>query len=57
MNNKSLGAIEVRPHGLFYDYKCKYTPGMTDYIMPAEISKEKYEEVLDLAQKCHVVVG
>jgi D-alanine-D-alanine ligase len=57
MNNKSLGAIEVRPKGLFYDYKCKYTPGMTDYIMPAEISAEKYEEVLDLAQKCHEIVG
>ncbi|MBM5782639.1 MAG: D-alanine--D-alanine ligase [Pelagibacterales bacterium] len=53
MDNKSLGAIEIRPHGLFYDYKCKYTPGMTDYIMPAEISDEKYNEVLALAEKCH----
>lgn len=57
MDNKALGAIEVRPHGLFYDYKCKYTPGMTDYIMPAEISKEKYAEVLELAERCHKVVG
>lgn len=57
MDNKALGAIEVRPHGLFYDYKCKYTPGMTDYIMPAEISKEKYAEILDLAARCHKVVG
>lgn len=57
MDNKALGAIEVRPHGLFYDYKCKYTAGMTDYIMPAEISEEKYREVLDLAERCHKVVG
>jgi len=57
MDGKALGAIEVRPHGLFYDYKCKYTAGMTDYIMPAEISDEKYAEILDLAQKCHQVVG
>ena len=57
MDNKALGAIEVRPHGLFYDYKCKYTAGMTDYIMPAEISVEKYAEVLDLAERCHKVVG
>ena len=57
MDNKALGAIEVRPHGLFYDYKCKYTAGMTDYIMPAEISAEKYAEVLDLAERCHKVVG
>lgn len=57
MDGKALGAIEVRPHGLFYDYKCKYTAGMTDYIMPAEISAEKYAEVLDLAERCHAVVG
>lgn len=57
MDNKALGAIEVRPKHLFYDYECKYTPGMTDYIMPAEIAKEKYDEVLGLALKCHIAVG
>lgn len=57
MDSKALGAIEIRPHGLFYDYKCKYTSGMTDYVMPAEISAEKYAEVLDLAERCHQVVG
>lgn len=57
MDNKALGAIEVRPKHLFYDYECKYTPGMTDYVMPAEISKEKYDEVLKLALKCHKAVG
>lgn len=57
MDGKALGAIEVRPHHLFYDYECKYTSGMTDYIMPAEISAEKYSEVLKLAEKCHHVAG
>lgn len=57
MDGKALGAIEVRPKKLFYDYECKYTAGMTDYIMPAEISKEKYDEVLKLAEKCHEAVG
>lgn len=53
MDGKALGAIEVRPKGLFYDYECKYTPGMTDYVMPAEISVEKYAEVMQLAQKAY----
>lgn len=57
MDNRALGAIEVRPKHLFYDYQCKYTKGMTDYIMPAEITKDKYEEVLDLALRCHKVTG
>ncbi len=57
MNNKALGAIEIRPKGLFYDYTCKYTAGMTEYVMPAEVSAEKYAEIMDLAERCHKVVG
>ncbi|MCE3254854.1 MAG: D-alanine--D-alanine ligase [Rickettsiaceae bacterium] len=57
MDNKALGAIEVRPKKLFYDYECKYTAGMTDYIMPAEVSSDKYEEILDLALRCHKIIG
>lgn len=57
MNGKALGAIEVRPHGLFYDYNCKYTKGMTDYIMPAPINEQKYLEILQLAEKCYNAVG
>ena len=57
IDGKAIGAIEVRPHGLFYDYKCKYTSGQTDYVMPAEISKSQYDEVLSLAEKCFVAIG
>ena len=57
MDNKALGAIEVRPKNLFYDYQCKYTAGMTDYVMPAEISSEKYQEVLDLSLRCYKILG
>lgn len=57
MNNRALGAIEVRPKKLFYDYECKYTPGMTEYIMPAEISAEKYSQLLLIAEKIHIGIG
>lgn len=53
INDEAIGVLEVRPKKLFYDYECKYTPGMTDYIMPAEISPEKYQEALATAQKIH----
>jgi D-alanine-D-alanine ligase len=53
MDNKALGIVEVRPKKLFYDYECKYTAGMTDYIVPAEISGQKYQEAMDIALKCH----
>lgn len=36
----ALPVLEIKPkHGL-YDYECKYTSGMSDYIVPAELPKE-----------------
>ena len=32
-----LGAVEIRPSNGFYDYKAKYTKGLTSYICPPEI--------------------
>jgi len=53
IDEKAVGAIEIRPKKSFYDYECKYTSGMSEYIMPAEIEANKYQEVLGLALKCH----
>lgn len=57
MDGKALGAIEINPHGLFYDYKCKYTSGMSDYVMPAKINSERYNEALKLGEICYKAVG
>ncbi len=55
VDNKALGVIQVVPkNSLFYDYKSKYTSGMTDYIVP-KISDTKTKELLDLALKCHKI--
>ena len=54
INGKSLGAIELVPKRLFYDYKAKYTKkAKTKHIMPARLNKNKYQEVLKIAQKTH----
>jgi len=54
INGKSLGAIELKPKRKFYDYKAKYSKSArTQHLMPANLSKEKYEEVLGLAKKAH----
>ena len=58
LNNISLGAIELKPKRKFYDYKAKYTKkAKTKHIMPARISKNKYQEVLRIAKKAHRIVG
>tara|TARA_B100001564_G_C20554286_1_gene630629 strand:+ start:114 stop:1061 length:948 start_codon:yes stop_codon:yes gene_type:complete len=54
MNGKALGAIELRPRRKFYDYKAKYTKSArTKHIMPANLNKKKYREILRLAEKAH----
>ena len=52
INGDPLGAIELIPKRLFYDYKAKYTKkAKTKHIMPARLSKKKYNEVLNIAKK------
>ena len=57
MGNKALGAIELAPSREFYDYKAKYSSkAKTKHIMPASLSKKKYNEVLLIARKAHKVL-
>ena len=54
INGNSLGAIELIPKRLFYDYKAKYTKkAKTKHLMPARLSRKKYKEILSIAKKAH----
>jgi D-alanine-D-alanine ligase and related ATP-grasp enzymes len=58
MGNKPLGAIELVPKRKFYDYKAKYSSkAKTKHIMPAPLTKKKYQEVLRIAKKAHKALG
>ena len=58
MNNKALGAIELRPKRKFYDYYAKYSSkAKTKHIMPAPLEQKKYKEVLSIAKKAHISLG
>lgn len=37
--------LELRPKNEWYDYEAKYTKGMTEFILPAELSDKMTEEV------------
>lgn len=57
MNNKALGAIELKPKRYFYDYKAKYTKSAkTIHIMPALVKKFDYKKVLKISEKTHRVL-
>ena len=57
LGKRALPVIELKPKRKFYDYRAKYTPGMTEYLVPAPIPlawKRRFQEV---AVKVHEVLG
>ena len=58
INGKPIGAIELIPKRMFYDYKAKYTKkAKTKHVMPARLNKKKYNEVLKIAKKTHAALN
>jgi len=58
MGHKKLGAIELKPKRKFYDYRAKYdVKAKTEHIIPVELSKNKLDEVMNMAFKAHKVIG
>ena len=58
MGDKKLGAIELKPRRKFYDYRAKYdTKAKTQHIIPVNLSKSKLDQLMNLAQKAHKIIG
>ena len=49
--------LELRPKNEWYDYEAKYTKGMTEFILPAELSEEMTEKVKYNAVKAFQICG
>lgn len=45
--------LELRPKNEWYDYEAKYTKGMTEFILPAELSQDMTKKIKELAVKAH----
>lgn len=45
LGNEALPIIEIKPKHELYDYECKYTKGMTQYICPAELDAKITEKI------------
>jgi D-alanine-D-alanine ligase len=45
LGQQVLPVLEIKPKSGFYDYQSKYTSGMTDYIVPAEIPPKVAEHL------------
>ncbi len=52
-----LGGVEVRPSLEFYSYQAKYTPGLTEYILPPAVDNAIYEKLKIAGLQAHQALG
>ncbi len=52
-----LPILELIPKNRFYDFEAKYTPGMTEFVLPARLNSETQKKVNDYAKKAFHVLG
>ena len=57
LGNRALPVIELKPKRTFYDYKAKYTKGMTEYRVPAPVSAAVRRRLQRVALKAHRALG
>ncbi|MGX6591230.1 D-alanine--D-alanine ligase family protein [Cetobacterium ceti] len=57
LNGEPLGVLKIKPKSGLYDYKSKYTAGMTVYEYPAQIDEKVYEKVMEAAKAVHQELG
>ena len=49
LNNEPLPIIKIVPKSGFYDYESKYTPGQTEYLLPAPLEAVLYNRLQDVS--------
>jgi len=57
LNNRILGAVEVRPKLEFYSYEAKYTAGLTEYILPPEVHPDILRNAEEAALSAHTALN
>jgi len=57
INDKILPVLEIIPKHELYDYECKYTDGMTQYIVPADLPTTLVEELNDQTKLAFDSIG
>src|SRR5215207_3828648 len=54
---RAMGLVEIRPREGAYNFEAKYTPGATDFAIPAEIQQEDASRVEEMALTAYRVLG
>ena len=57
LGNQPLPIVEIKPSHDLYDYECKYTEGMSEYFVPAELSDSLIRSLSEDALKIYKTIG
>ena len=57
LEDQPLPVIQIIPKRRFYDFVAKYTPGMTEYLVPAPLPAQIRQQVQELAKAAHESLG
>lgn len=55
---EALPVVEiVTPQGSWYDYEHRYTPGLSEHIIPARLPKSQYDRIQEFSIAAHRALG
>lgn len=54
---KVLPVLEIKPKRRFYDYEAKYTPGLTEFVVPAPIERSTLESIIEKSVAVYKLLG
>ncbi len=57
LDGKALSVTELRPRAGFYDYRAKYTEGLTDHLIPAPVPGDVFARIVAWAERAHQLLG
>ena len=57
LDKRALPVIEIIPKKRFFDYEAKYQPGLTDYVVPAQLEEELACKIQRTAMSAHRLLG
>lgn len=57
LDREALPVLEIKPKHDVYDYDCKYTKGMSEYFVPADIPEEVAKHLQQQALNAHFGLG
>lgn len=57
LDEQALPVIEIIPKKRFFDYEAKYTVGMTDYVVPAQLEEGLARKIQSAGLSAHRLLG